>query len=46
LISLYPLALLDRSTSMRRMIGELVLAKELTYRETSDKYGALMATAR
>jgi hypothetical protein len=46
LISLYPLALLDRSTSMRRMIGELVLAKELTYRETSDKYGALIATAR
>ena len=31
---------------MRRMIGELALAKELTYRETSDKYGALIATAR
>jgi hypothetical protein len=46
LISLYPLALLDRSTSMRQMIGELALAKELTYRETSDKYGALIATAR
>jgi hypothetical protein len=46
LISLYQLALLGRSTSMRRMIGELALAKELTYRETSDKYGALMATAR
>jgi hypothetical protein len=46
LSSLYQLALLDRSTSMRQMIGELALAKELTYRETSDKYGALIATAR
>jgi hypothetical protein len=45
LINLYQLALLDRSTSMRQMIGELALAKELTYRETSDKYGALIATA-
>ncbi len=31
---------------MRQMIGELAIAKELTYRETSDKYGALIATAR
>jgi hypothetical protein len=28
------------------MIGELARAKQLTYRETSDKYGALIATAR
>ena len=28
------------------MIGELAMAKELAYRETSDKYGALIATAR
>jgi hypothetical protein len=46
LSSLYQLALLDRSTSMRQMIGELAMAKQLTYRETSDKYGALIATAR
>jgi hypothetical protein len=46
LSSLYQLALLDRSTSMRQMIGELARAKQLTYRETSDKYGALIATAR
>jgi hypothetical protein len=46
LSNLYQLALLDRSTSMRQMIGELARAKELTYRETSDKYGALIAAAR
>ena len=46
LSSLYQLALLDRSTSMRQMIGELARAKELAYRETSDKYGALIAAAR
>ena len=46
LSSLYQLALLDRSTSMRQMIGELARAKQLTYRETSDKYGALIAAAR
>jgi hypothetical protein len=46
LSSLYQLSLLDRSTSMRQMIGELARAKELTYRETSDKYGALIAAAR
>jgi len=46
LSNLYQLALLDRSTSMRQMIGELAMAKKLTYRETSDKYGALIATAR
>jgi hypothetical protein len=46
LSNLYQLALLDRSTSMRQMIGELARAKQLTYRETSDKYGALIATAR
>jgi hypothetical protein len=46
LSNLYQLALLDRSTSMRQMIGELAMAKQLTYRETSDKYGALIATAR
>ena len=31
---------------MRQMIGELARARQLTYRETSDKYGALIATAR
>jgi hypothetical protein len=31
---------------MRQMIGELAMAKQLSYRETSDKYGALIATAR
>jgi hypothetical protein len=46
LSNLYQLALLDRSTSMRQMIGELAMAKQLTYRETSDRYGALIATAR
>jgi hypothetical protein len=46
LSGLYQLALLDRSTSMRQMIGELARARQLTYRETSDKYGALIATAR
>ena len=46
LSSLYQLSLLDRSTSVRQMIGELAKAKELTYRETSDKYGALIAAAR
>jgi hypothetical protein len=46
LSSLYQLSLLDRSTSMRQMIGELTRAKQLTYRETSDKYGALIAAAR
>jgi hypothetical protein len=46
LSSLYQLSLLDRSTSVRQMIGELARAKELTYRETSDKYGALIAAAR
>ena len=44
--SLYQLGLLDRSTSMRQMIGELARAKQLAYRETSDKYGALIAAAR
>jgi hypothetical protein len=46
LSSLYQLSLLDRSTSVRQMIGELARAKQLTYRETSDKYGALVAAAR
>lgn len=46
LSSLYQLSLLDRSTSVRQMIGELARAKQLTYRETSDKYGALIAAAR
>ncbi len=31
--SLYQLDLLDRSTSMRQMIGELARAKQLAYRE-------------
>jgi hypothetical protein len=46
LSNLYQLSLVDRSTSVRQMIGELARAKQLTYRETSDKYGALIATAR
>jgi hypothetical protein len=46
LSSLYQLSLLDRSTSVRQMIGELARAKQLAYRETSDKYGALIAAAR
>jgi hypothetical protein len=46
LSNLYQLSLVDRSTSVRQMIGELARARQLTYRETSDKYGALIATAR
>jgi hypothetical protein len=46
LSSLYQLSLLDRSTAVRQMIGELAKAGQLTYRETSDKYGALIAAAR
>jgi hypothetical protein len=46
LSNLYQLSLVDRSTSVRQMVGELARAKQLTYRETSDKYGALIAAAR
>jgi hypothetical protein len=46
LSSLYQLSLLDRSTSVRQMIGELANSRQLVYRETADKYGALIATAR
>jgi hypothetical protein len=43
---LYQLSLLDRSSAVRQMLGELALAKQLDYRQTSDQYGALIATAR
>ena len=43
---LYQLSLLDRSSAVRQMIGELALARQLSYRETSDQYGALIAAAR
>ncbi len=43
---LYQLSLLDRSSAVRQMIGELALAHQLNYRETSDKYAALIAAAR
>ena len=43
---LYQLSLIDRSSAMRQVIGDLARAGQLTYRETSDKYGALIATAR
>jgi hypothetical protein len=43
---LYQLSLLDRSSAMRQVIGELALSRQLAYRETSDKYAALIATAR
>ena len=43
---LYQLSLLDRSTSMRQVIGELALSRQLDFRETSDKYSALIGTAR
>ena len=46
LTNLYQLSLLDRSTAVRQMIGELAKAGQLVYRETSDKYGALIAAAR
>jgi hypothetical protein len=44
--NLYQLSLLDRSTGVRQMIGELARAKQLTYRETADIYNALIAAAR
>jgi hypothetical protein len=40
------LALLDRANPLRRMIGELAMAKKLVYRETSDRYQALIDAAR
>jgi hypothetical protein len=43
---LYQLSLIDRSSAMRQVIGELARAGQLNYRETSDTYGALIATAR
>jgi hypothetical protein len=43
---LYQLSLLDRSYAVRAMIGQLTMAKLLDYRQTSDKYQALIATAR
>jgi hypothetical protein len=43
---LYQLSLLDRSSAVRQMLGELALAKQLDYRRTSDKYGELIAAAR
>jgi hypothetical protein len=43
---LYQLSLLDRTFALRQMIGELALAKQLDYRQTSDKYAELIAAAR
>lgn len=43
---LYQLSLLDRSSAVRQMLGELALARQLNYRETSDKHGDLIAAAR
>lgn len=43
---LYQLSLLDRSTPVRQMIGELARARRLDFRKTSDAYGELIATAR
>ena len=43
---LYQLSLIDRSTAMRQVIGELARAGQLTYREASDKYGGLVDVAR
>ena len=43
---LYQLSLLDRASAVRQMLGELALAKQLDYRQTSDQYNALVATAR
>jgi hypothetical protein len=43
---LYQLSLLDRSFAVRQMLGELALAKQLDYRQTSDKYDELIAAAR
>jgi len=36
---LYQLSLVDRTFALRQMLGELALAKQLDYRQTSDKYG-------
>lgn len=43
---LYQLSLLDRSGGIRQALGELARAHELDYRQTSDAYNALIATAR
>ncbi len=43
---LYQLSLLDRSSAVRQVLGELARANQLDYRETSDKYGELIAAAR
>ena len=43
---LYQLSLIDRSSAMRQVIGELARAGQLTYRGTSDKYGSLVDAAR
>ena len=43
---LYQLSLLDRSSAVRQMLGELARASQLNYREASDKYGELIAAAR
>ncbi len=43
---LYQLSLLDRSNGVRQMLGALAMARELPYRETADKYNALISAAR
>jgi hypothetical protein len=44
--NLYQLSLLDRSTAVRQMIGELAKARRLDYRTTSEQYGELVSAAR
>ncbi len=44
--NLYQLSLLDRSTAVRQMIGELAKAGRLDYRKTADQYAELVAAAR
>ena len=44
--NLYQLSLLDRATGVRHMIGELAIANQLIFRETSDKYTSLIGAAR
>ena len=43
---LYQLSLFDRASGVRQMLGELARANQLPYRETSDKYNALVTEAR
>lgn len=44
--NLSQLSLLNQSSALRPMLGELALAHVIDYRVTSDRYNALIATAR